>query len=194
MKFLFLISGITVAFSQLVISPNVFANEPPIMEMEMVGDMNRLNSRPPATTRSDTGFNIKYFYRHEGSDQIEPLTNNHILYSGDDYQIRFSSRQTSYVYIFQRDSSSNIYRLFPMKSFKGVTMNQFNPVQPGITYIVPGKHKWFYLDEQIGKETIYFIASEQPKPELDNPTGPPQLRQLLKKCEDCVNILRFWHR
>lgn len=178
-KLLLFIGGMTVAFS-------VFANDPMIATVK---------TKPTDTALPLVGINIKYVYRHEGSDEeFEPLTNNSTLYSGDDYKIIFTPSETSYVYIFQRDSSEYIYRLFPMKNFKGVSVNSFNPVQSGITYWVPGEDKSFYLDEQIGKETIYFLVTQQPEAEFDNPTGQNVLWQRLEKCEECVNILQFWHR
>ena len=158
---------------------------------------------------------IKYLYRHEGSKQFKILTEGSILYSGDFYKILFAPATTEktdiYVYVFQTDSSDNIYRLFPMKSFAGVTVNNFNPVQPGITRYIPAKKKSFFLDEQIGKEQIYFLATRQPDTELENQyqqvllarseqnpekiqSAQETLRQRLKACEGCVNVLKFLHR
>jgi len=48
-----------------------------------------------------------------------------------------------------------------MKGFGNVIVNNFNPVQGGQTYYIPAKNKSFVLDEQIGRETIYFVASRQ---------------------------------
>ncbi|HDN26057.1 MAG TPA: DUF4384 domain-containing protein [Thioploca sp.] len=140
-----IISGMIVAISQLLVGYNVFA-----------------------ASAQPLSIDIKYVYRHKGGNQFETLTEGSTLYSGDYYKIIFTPTETTYVYIFQTDSSENIFRLFPMKSFGGVTVNNFNPAQPGKTYYIPAKGQSFYLDQQIGEEAIYFITSRQPEPRLEN--------------------------
>jgi len=116
---------------------------------------------------------IKYVYRRKDKDEFLSLSNGQVLYAGDYYKIIFTPTEKTYVYIFQKGSSGNIYRLFPIKSFKGV--NHFNPTQAGITYHIPAEDKSFFLDEQAGEEKIYFIAARQPDTELEN-----QYQQVLK--------------
>ena len=106
-------------------------------------------------------FHISYTYRAGGQGQPQPLVNGSILHSGDHYKLIFTPPTKSYVYLLQIDSSDQIYCLFPMKSFKGVTVNNFNPVTAGKTYSIPAPDKSFKLDNQLGTEKIYLIASPQ---------------------------------
>ncbi len=126
------------------------------------------NSRDPGGITPDLSFDIKYTYRPKTGSKFTTLTDNTVLHSGDYYKIIFTPSETAYVYIFQQGSSGNIFRLFPMKSFGGVTVNNFNPVQPGIKYYIPAKGKSFFLDEQTGTEKLYFITSRQKDEMLEN--------------------------
>jgi hypothetical protein len=206
-----------------------------------IGDVSESSQQP-------INIDIKYLYHlNKGKGEVNTLTEGSFLYSGDAYKIIFTPSEKAYVYIFQKDSSQNIYQLFPMKSFKGVTVNNFNPVLPDKTYYIPAPNKLFFLDNQIGEEMIYFIATRKPQTNLEqqfqqietarhdnkfaeidlaqtqlfeedikhrglkkNITLPSaknsfswqdeegqkfsMLRQHLKTCERCVNVLRFSHR
>jgi hypothetical protein len=55
-----------------------------------------------------------------------------------------------------------------MEAFKGVQVNNHNPVKAGVSYTLPAPDKAFKLDEQRGPEVIYFMASRQPDEELEN--------------------------
>jgi hypothetical protein len=106
-------------------------------------------------------FKINTVYRTGGKGNVKQLTNGGVLHSGDYYKIIFTPTEDCYVYIFQLDSANKLFRLFPMSSFGGVTVNNFNPIKGGKTYHIPAQDKSFELDEQKGTETIYFIATRQ---------------------------------
>ena len=55
-----------------------------------------------------------------------------------------------------------------MQSFRGVRVDNINPVMQGTTYTLPSSDKAFMLDRQVGIERIYFIASNQRNQELEN--------------------------
>jgi hypothetical protein len=112
-------------------------------------------------------FKINYLYRPGGKGEFRNLTNGSVLRSGDHYKIIFTPTKDCYVYIFQVDSANKIYSLFPMESFGGVTVNNFNPVEAGRSYYIPAESKSFVLDEQTGTEKIYFLASYQRDLELE---------------------------
>ncbi|MDM8559373.1 DUF4384 domain-containing protein [Candidatus Parabeggiatoa sp. HSG14] len=118
--------------------------------------------------KSELSLDIKYVYRRKAGGDFNTLTDNTILYSGDYYKIIFTPTEKTYVYIFQQGSSGSIYRLFPMTSFGGVTVNNFNPAQSGTEYHIPAKDKSFFLDDQTGTEKLYFIASRQKEEKLEN--------------------------
>lgn len=104
---------------------------------------------------------VQYVYRSGGTDPILPIRNGEELNSGDHYKIFFRANRDCYVYIYQIDAPGNIFRLFPIKQFDGVTLNHQNPVKGGSHIVLPSKDRFFYLDNTIGKETFYFVASLQ---------------------------------
>ncbi|MEN8219560.1 MAG: DUF4384 domain-containing protein [Pseudomonadota bacterium] len=112
---------------------------------------------------------IKYLYYRNGWDNYKTLKNGSVLYREKDFiKIIFTPSQRAYVYIFAKGSSGNIYRIFPMQTFKGKIVNNFNPVLGGVDYHIPKKDKAFSLGGSPGKETLYFIVSKQPDVELES--------------------------
>ena len=92
----------------------------------------------------------------EGDDgKPYPVRNGMVLYSNDNYAIYFKPGRTCYMYVFQEDSTGKVYRLFPNTTYGTET----NPVIKGTEYWVPSRDTWLYLDENVGKERIYVIAS-----------------------------------
>jgi len=112
-------------------------------------------------------FRINYVYRSRGKGSFEVLKNGSALHSGDHYKIIFTPNQDCYVYIFQIDSANKVYSLFPMEKFGKLTLNNVNPLQAGQTYYIPAEGKSFILDDQVGTEHIYFLASFQRDLELE---------------------------
>jgi cell wall-associated NlpC family hydrolase len=127
-----------------------------------------ITNDPKTTAKPPIKIDLNYIYRaNQGQDKPQSLTEGSVLYSGDYYKIIFTPTEKTYVYIFQTDSSGKIYRLFPMDSFNGVKVSNFNPTVPGKTYFVPTPDKSFFLDYQVGEETIYFIATRTPQTEFE---------------------------
>ena len=89
------------------------------------------------------------------------------LHTGDHYKITFTPDKDAYVYIFQADSSGQMFQLFPMEDLKGVRVDNFNPVRTGQQVVLPAPDKAFRLDDKTGTERIYFIASVQPNAEIE---------------------------
>ncbi|MEW6109632.1 MAG: CHAT domain-containing protein [Nitrospirota bacterium] len=92
-----------------------------------------------------------------------------ILHSYDNFQIHFHTNKDAFVYALIYDSSNEAHQLFPDPK---IALN--NNVKSGTEYSVPTAGQWFWLDENIGTETIYVLASENP---LNN------IQDLLKKME-----------
>ena len=72
-----------------------------------------------------------------------------------------------YVYIFQIDSANKIARLFPPKDYADANSDNHNPVRLGQKYVVPAQNRSFQLDDQVGRETIYFIIRTERDPMLE---------------------------
>jgi hypothetical protein len=58
-----------------------------------------------------------------------------------------------------------------MKIFNGIPLNNVNPVKKDQTYIIPSPDKAFVLDNRVGTERIYFIASPKRNQELETLYG-----------------------
>ena len=112
-------------------------------------------------------FKINYVYRSQGEGDFKILENGSTLHSKDHYKIIFTPNQDCYVYIFQIDGANKVYQLFPMEKFGKLVLNNLNPLQAGQTYYVPAEGKSFILDDQVGTERIYFLASFQEDRELE---------------------------
>jgi hypothetical protein len=118
---------------------------------------------------------IKYLYYRDGWDNYKTLKEGVVLYREKDFlKIIFTPSKLAYVYIFAKGSSGNIYRIFPMQSFKGKIVNNLNPVLANVDYYIPKKDKAFSLGGVAGKETLYFIVSKHIDIELES-----QYNQLL---------------
>jgi serine/threonine-protein kinase PpkA len=112
---------------------------------------------------------VDYFYRTATEEELHVLTPDASIHSGDHYKIQFSSAQDAYVYVFQIDSSDQIFQLFPPKDFSEVAPENTGSaaIKAGQTYYIPDQDKSFQLDEQVGKERIYVLAFRQPNTELE---------------------------
>jgi S1-C subfamily serine protease len=80
-----------------------------------------------------------------------------VLRSGDKFQVSFKASQNSYVYVILHDSKGEISQLFPNPKVELSTK-----VIKDNVYVIPAKNKWFWLDENVGKETIYLLATKNP--------------------------------
>ena len=112
-------------------------------------------------------FQVNYLYQASGEGALRPIKSGTVLHSGDHYKIVFTPDEDAYVYIFQADSKGQFFQLFPMTSFRGVTLHNTNPVRKGREYVLPAPDKAFLLDDTRGKERFYLVASRGPRPELE---------------------------
>ena len=126
------------------------------------------NGKIEYSKENTLAFTSNLIYRSTHTGEVRSINNGSALYSGDLYKIIFTPHQDSYVYIFQLDTSGQIYQLFPMKEFKGVEVDNMNPVRKNTRYVIPSTSKAFKLDDTIGKERIYFVATQKPDIQLGN--------------------------
>jgi len=86
------------------------------------------------------------------------------LSSDDNYRLLFQLNQERFVYMYQLDTKKKLTKLFPNENYSAAQ----NPLQAGQIYYLPQPPNWFYLDNGKAEETIFIVASSQPKGELDN--------------------------
>ena len=117
--------------------------------------------QPPAAQRAKFGVSV------QNVSTNEPIREGATLHSGDRYKIIFKPDIDRYLYIFQMDSGNNIFGLFPLEHFRGVSAHSENPARAGQVYYVPAQDKSFKLDQQTGKEQIFFISRAEPDQEFE---------------------------
>jgi len=135
---------------------------------ELRGLYQQFQVQPVAQKTLPLNFEINYVYRHSNAEEFFPLTNESKLKEGDAFKIIFTPNQQSYVYIFNLDSANKLTKLFPMDHYKGKYIKLFNPVKANQTYYSPMENESFELDNVKGKETLFFMAFQQPDVFLEN--------------------------
>jgi hypothetical protein len=114
------------------------------------------------------------------------LRNGQELSSSDRYFITMRSNEVCYWYVFQIDSTGKLDWLFPSNSLSKDSSGQ-NPVPAGTLTKLPPADRAFYLDENLGIEHLYLVATPVPWAELEaalsratqaQPYGKPLLANL----------------
>jgi len=82
---------------------------------------------------------------------------------GDDLKVQFRVNTECYVYAVWVDATAWTTPLFP----RSVAHAYENPARPNVTYSIPRGDDWFFLDDYRGVENVYFLASREPQPQLD---------------------------
>jgi hypothetical protein len=129
----------------------------------------------------DSGFNSYSYSESAGTPQLEVVFDvvKEVSYGGtyaansvmdgdtltqdDNYKIMFQSSVPCYMYVVQLDSTGKMDPIFPSKWSSGA-----NPLEAYSVYEVPVDNNWFYLDRNMGIETIYFIASLERRSDIEN--------------------------
>ncbi len=82
--------------------------------------------------------------------------------AGDKIKIVLRPETACYVYVVGIDGSGLVRSLFPPAPGYDP-----RPVMPSRDYTIPQGREWAALDEVRGVETLYVIASPEPRPDLD---------------------------
>lgn len=141
---------------------------------------------PPAILQENA-----MYYAHFNEEEKQPIGWTKLiagdmvkLFPQDGYKISFRLSQPGYVYILQsgrENQSEKCYLLYPNPDDDG-TRNQ---LQPGKDYIAPGDSldNWFelYQDEESGKKIIFFKASTEKDPSLEQSYNDLLERNRLKR-------------
>ena len=81
---------------------------------------------------------------------------------GDKFRIMFRPQTDGYVYVVAIDGSGWAQGIFPPP-----TSPLANPVKAGQEYTLPEGKNWFSLDQFKGIETIFFVASQEKRQDLE---------------------------
>jgi len=83
---------------------------------------------------------------------------------GDNLKIRFRTNTDCYVYAVWVDATAWSTPIFP----RSTDWSYENPVEADREYSLPEGGDWLYLDDYRGVERLYFVASHDPIPELED--------------------------
>ncbi|MCA9472744.1 MAG: DUF4384 domain-containing protein [Nitrospirales bacterium] len=83
--------------------------------------------------------------------------------AGDKFRVMFRPNSTAYVYVIAVDGSGWAQGIFPSP-----TSPFANPVKAGEQYVIPESSHWFSLDQFKGVETLFFIASNGPRQDIED--------------------------
>ena len=114
------------------------------------------------------------FYDPKKPNVMSELRKDSVLKSGWYYAVAFKTTKRAWVYVYQMDSMGKVSRLFPLLGYPELE----NPVEPGAWVWVPPQPDQFWLDDNVGREVIYVVAS---------PTRDARLENLYQRLEDLKN-------
>jgi hypothetical protein len=113
------------------------------------------------------------------------ITRDTELKSGDQLKMLVKLNKKCFVYVFYYSSQGQLYILLPYN------LNQFpTDYETSKNYYIPQGNLVLELDENIGKEKIYLIASARRLHELENLFGSYNSAEGLKKPEFIENIIQ----
>lgn len=86
---------------------------------------------------------------------------------GDNFKLSVRANTTCWLYVIDIDATGWAQPIFPNAEYSALQ----NPVEPGRALVWPEGKDWIYLDQYRGVETLYFVASRGPRPELEQVLG-----------------------
>jgi hypothetical protein len=90
----------------------------------------------------------------KGDRRLVAITRDTVLKTGDRLKLLLQLESRCFIYLFYRTAEDDMYLLFPK------TLQQFETdYKTGKKYYIPDGTKWFELDENIGLERFYLLAS-----------------------------------
>ncbi len=134
-------------------------------------------------------------YRAASADKSAILADHGVMFTGDAYKITLTTLQNGNFYLFQLDSSGRARRLFPMKEFDGIVLNNENPLPATANKILPSDKQSFELDDVAGTEAFYLCAYPQRQDWLEDPQRAlTSIQELLQHTGNvCATMLTFEH-
>jgi len=98
----------------------------------------------------------------KGDRRLVAITRDTVLKTGDRLKLLLQLETGCFVYFFYRTAENDMYLLFPY------TLQQFETdYKTGQKYYIPKGTKWFELDENVGLERFYLLASAERLKEIE---------------------------
>jgi hypothetical protein len=127
----------------------------------------RLAISEQAKLEEDKGVNFLWAFvvlkKMSHGSQFIAITRDTVLKTGDQLKMLVKLNKNCFVYVFYHSSQGELHMLFPYN------LSQFsNDYEVSKNYYIPQGDFVLELDENVGKEKIYLIASAQRIQELEN--------------------------
>lgn len=114
----------------------------------------------PATP-SPVGVQVQLEYYPAAQKDAQPLSPGRALSPGDEYTLRVSVEKSAYVTVFVIDAVGEQTVLYPPKD-KGEQR-----IEPGSPVVLPAAPARFKVDQDLGEENIFVVASAAPLSQSD---------------------------
>ncbi len=120
----------------------------------------------PEPTKPPIGIELRLIImKRAPDDTVTVLEKGGVLTADDFYGIFFEPPADSWVYVLQQDSTGAISVLFPNPAFSDLT----NPLSAGTPVWIPKDfNNWFFLDQNVGRESFFVVASKERQEELES--------------------------
>jgi hypothetical protein len=113
-----------------------------------------------------------------------PITKDTTLKTGDQFKIFLELQKDCFVYLISHSSQGSLQMLFPYDFQQFVPKNDILKKN-----YIPKENKWFKLDQHVGIETFYLLASAQRLNQLESLFGQYVSAQSTQKEELKQKIL-----
>jgi hypothetical protein len=127
----------------------------------------------PAASRQGVGMEVALLAQQpmpDGQVRLRPISDGEVLRDGrgdpargDKIKLFFSANCACYVYVIGIDATGYVAQIFPEGDIR-----RSSRVAPGARYLLPEGSTWWGLDDHRGVEQIYFIASHQRRPDIED--------------------------
>ncbi len=134
-------------------------------------------------------------HQSEVEMKLEALGSNSALKTGDQLKMMVELESDCFVYVIHHSSQDEIKLLFPY-TLKQLTTDY----QQQRKYYIPEGDRWFELDQHVGRETFYLLASRERlvglerRFELSESADSSRKAELSKEILDEIRTFKKQHR
>jgi hypothetical protein len=134
--------------------------------------------------------------RESGTEiKLEAVANNAVLKTGDQLKMMVELQSDCFVYVVHHSSQDEVRLLFPY------TLEQLSTdYQRQKKYYIPVGDRWFELDQHVGRETFYLLASPKRLEDFEKlfeqyeHAVPERRTQITSQILDEIRTLKKQHR
>jgi hypothetical protein len=127
--------------------------------------------------------------------RLETVGSSAVLKTGDQLKMMVELQSDCYVYVIHHNPQDEVKLLFPY------TLKQLSTdYQRHRKYYIPEGDRWFELDQHVGRETFYLLASAKRLESLEElfqryeKVDPPKREELTRQVLDEVRSFKRQHR